>query len=433
MTKHIRKGGFANARPYETKNDNGGAAEGALSAELKGKLDKVMSTFEELRTKSNDADKVLKDVVKQEELKRIDDALTELKKAFNEEVAALKRLQRGDVKGDVSPELAEYSRKFNEYFRSGGEARESELKDLAKKALAATSNYDPSAGFTVSPEMDGIVDQTVREVSPMRAIASVRTIGTSIYKRLVNVHGAGSGWVGETASRPRTDAASLKELLFPAMTLYANPAATEELLEDSAVNIEQWLADEVSLEFAGQEGTAFITGDGTNKPRGVIGGYTPVANASYAWGSLGFIGTGTSGAFDATNPENVLIDTYGALKAPYRNNSTWIMNRNTMSVIRKWKDGNGRPKIELTYADGGLVERLMGRPIAEMVDMPDLAANSYSIALGDFKRGYLIVDRRGMRVLRDPYSAKPYVEFYTTKRVGGGVSNFEAIKLIKFI
>lgn len=428
MTKHIRSGGFAKARPYETKNDNGET--GNLSAELKGKLDKVFTAFNELTTKANDTDKALKDVVRQEELARINASVDELKTAFNSEIAALKRLSRGDGKVEKSAELQEYSTKFEEYFRTG--EGEKELKDISKKALAATSNYDPSAGFTVRPEMDGIVDETVREVSPMRTLASVRTVGTSIYKRLVNVHGATSGWVGETASRPRTDASQLKELLFPAMTLYANPAATEELLEDSEVNIDQWLADEVALEFAGQEGTAFISGDGSNKPRGVIGGYSKVANASYAWGSLGYIATGTSGAFDGTNPENAMIDLYTALKKPYRNNSTWIMNRNTMSTIRKWKDGNGRPKIELTYADGGLVERLMGRQIEEMVDMDDMAAGTYSVALGDFKRGYLIVDRRGTRVLRDPYSAKPYVEFYTTKRVGGGVSNFEAIKLLKF-
>lgn len=429
MTTHLRKGGFANARPYETKDDDGGDA-GALPAELKTRLEKVFGAFDELKTKANDTDKALKDVVRQEELKRINDAVDEMKDIFNKEIAALKRLPRETGEGQKSADLIEYEQKFDAYFRTGDNERE--LKELSKKALAVTAGYDPSAGFTVRPEMDGIVDETVREVSPMRQIASVRSVGTSIYKRLVNVHGATVGWVGETESRPQTDAASLKELLFPAMTCYANPYASEELLEDSTVNIDQWLADEVALEFAVAEGTKFVQGDGQKCPRGFIGGYTPVANGSWAWGSLGYIATGTSGAFDATNPENALIDAYTALKRPYRNNAVWTMNRNTIGSIRKWKDGNGRPKIELTYANDGLVERLMGRPVEELPDMDDLAANSYSVAFGDFKRGYLIVDRRGTRVLRDPYTAKPYVSFYTTKRVGGGVSNFEAIKLIKF-
>lgn len=412
----------------ERKNDDAGA----LPAEIKAKFAEVMTAVAAIQTKANDTDKALKDVVRQDELSRINTAIDELKTGINSEIAALKRTPLPRDDGKKTAEMIAYEQKFNEYFRHGDPQVERELKEISKKALAATSNYEPSAGFTVTPELDGIVDETVKEASPIRQIASVRTVGTAIYKRLVNLHGVTSGWVGETASRPQTDASNLAELAFPAMTIYANPYASEELLDDSSVNIEQWLADEVSMEFATQEGTAFVMGDGTLKPRGFIGGYNKVANASYAWGSLGYIATGTSGAFDATNPENALIDLYTALKPAYRGNASWVMNRNTIGTIRKWKDSTGRPKIEYALRNEGMVEMLLGKTIVDTVDAPDAAANSYSVAFGDFRRGYLIVDRRGARVLRDPFSAKPYVQFYTTKRVGGGVSNFEAIKLLKF-
>lgn len=208
------------------------------------------------------------------------------------------------------------------------------------------------------------------------------------------------------------------------------PAATASLLDDSAVNIDEWLAEEVRVAFAEQEGTAFITGDGVNKPKGFLT-YPTVSNASWSWGSIGTIATGVSGAFPTSNAGDVLIDLTYSVKAGYRGNAHFVMNRATQAQVRKLKDGDGaylwQPSIE-----PGQAPTLMGFPIAEAEDMPDIAANSLSIAFGDFRRGYLIVDRVGIRVLRDPYSAKPYVLFYTTKRVGGGVQDFDAIKLLRF-
>ena len=208
------------------------------------------------------------------------------------------------------------------------------------------------------------------------------------------------------------------------------PAATATLLEDSAVNIDEWLASEVEQVFAVQEGAAFVAGDGTNKPKGFLS-YTNVANATWTWGNIGYIATGSAGAFPASNPSDVLVDLIYALKAGYRQNGTLVMNRKTQATVRKFKDAQGnylwQPPAQ---ADGRAT--LMTFPIMEAEDMPDIAANSYSIAFGDFRRGYLIVDRQGVRVLRDPFTAKPYVLFYTTKRVGGGVQDFDAIKLLKF-
>ncbi len=208
------------------------------------------------------------------------------------------------------------------------------------------------------------------------------------------------------------------------------PAATATLLDDAAVNIDQWIAGEVELTFAVQEGAAFVAGDGSNKPKGFLA-YTTVANASWAWGSLGYIASGAAGAFASSNPSDTLVDLIYALKAGYRQNGNFVMNRKTQAAIRKFKDSTGNYLWQPPAQAGGRAN-LMTFPIVEAEDMPDVAANSLSIAFGDFRRGYLVVDRLGVRVLRDPYSAKPYVLFYTTKRVGGGVQDFDAIKLMKF-
>jgi HK97 family phage major capsid protein len=182
--------------------------------------------------------------------------------------------------------------------------------------------------------------------------------------------------------------------------------------------------------FAVQEGAAFVSGDGNNKPKGFLS-YTNIANASWVWGDIGYIATGAAGAFPASNPSDVLVDLIYALKAGYRQNGTFVMNRKTQAAIRKFKDAQGNYLwAPPTQVNGRAT--LMTFPITEAEDMPDIAANSFSIAFGDFRRGYLVVDRQGVRVLRDPFTAKPYVLFYTTKRVGGGVQDFDAIKLMKF-
>jgi len=207
------------------------------------------------------------------------------------------------------------------------------------------------------------------------------------------------------------------------------PAATATLLEDSAVNIDEWLAGEVEQAFAVQEGTAFVSGDGTNKPKGFLA-YTTVANASWTWGNIGYIASGAAGAFASSNPSDALVDLIYAVKAGYRQNGSFVMNRKTQGSVRKFKDSGGNYLWQPPAQAGGRAS-LMTFPVIEAEDMPDVAANSLSVAFGDFGRGYLVVDRAGVRVLRDPFTAKPYVLFYTTKRVGGGVQDFDAIKVLK--
>ncbi|MCB1489321.1 MAG: phage major capsid protein, partial [Bauldia sp.] len=212
--------------------------------------------------------------------------------------------------------------------------------------------------------------------------------------------------------------------------LYAMPAATGTLLDDAAVDIDAWIAEEVEIAFATQEGAAFVDGDGDKKPTGFLQ-YTTVAEASWAWEKIGYVITGIAGGFATSDPVDDLIDLVYALKAGYRQNAHFVMNRKTQGAVRKLKDVDGNYIWQPGSQPGGAAT-LMNFPIVDAEDMPDIGTDKFAIAFGDFRRGYLVVDRIGVRVLRDPYTAKPYVLFYTTKRVGGGVQDFDAIKLLKF-
>jgi HK97 family phage major capsid protein len=372
------------------------------------------------------------DTVLDEKVERVNNEVGVLQShidRLNQSVAALEIGSATAVGDRVKPDVAAHARAFDRWFRKGIAG---DLSDLEVKA-ALTTESNPDGGWFVPEEMDSMVDQVLKEVSPMRQIATVRTVGTGTYKKLVNLHGTGSGWVGETESRPETTGPTLSELEFPVMEIYAMPKASQELLDDSRVDIGGWLAGEVELEFAFQEGNAFVVGDGNKKPRGFLG-YTNIADASYEWGKIGYVVTGASGAFLTTaegDDYDNLVDLQMALKSAYRGGARWVMNRSTQGAVRKIKDGDGNPTWIPTMMPGQPAT-LLGDPVTELPDMPDIAANSLSIAYGDFRRAYLIVDRFGVRVLRDPFTAKPFVQFYTTKRVGGGVQNFEAIKLLKF-
>ncbi|MFN4211632.1 MAG: phage major capsid protein [Devosia sp.] len=311
----------------------------------------------------------------------------------------------------------EYKEAFASYVKRGEE-----------KALSVGINAD--GGYVVPPETETEITRLMTAVSPIRAIAGVRQVSGSVYKRPISVTGPATGWVGETAARPTTASQTLAELSYPTMELYAMPAATSAFLDDAAVDVGQWIADEVNAAFAAQETTAFVTGNGVNKPTGFLAA-TAVAEASWSWGNLGYIATGAAGSLPASNASDVLIDLVYALKAGYRQNASWVMNRKVQGTLRKLKDADGNYLWQpAATADGRA--RFMGFDLVEAEDMPNIAANAMAIAFGDFRRGYLIVDRQGVSVLRDPFSSKPYVLFYTTKRVGGGVADFDAIKLLKF-
>ena len=364
------------------------------------------------------------DVVTIDKVDRINRAIDETKARLDELTLKAKRprLGQGD---DPAPAAREHKQAFEAYVRKGETGG---LFDIEAKSMSAGTGSD--GGYLVPSETETEIGRRLSAASPIRAIAGIRQVSSAVYKKPFATSGFSAGWVGETASRPETNTPTLAELQFPAMELYAMPAATQALLDDSAVNLDEWIADEVQQAFAEQEGTAFVTGNGTNRPKGFLS-YTNVADASWSWGNIGYVATGTAGAFPASNASDKLIDLIYVLKSGYRQNAHWVMNRKTQGVIRKLKDANGDYLWQPAAAADGS-STLMNFPVTESEDMPDIGADSYALAFGDFGRGYLVVDRVGVRVLRDPFSAKPYVLFYTTKRVGGGVQNFEAIKLMKF-
>jgi HK97 family phage major capsid protein len=311
----------------------------------------------------------------------------------------------------------DYKGAFSAYVKRGEE-----------KALSIGSN--PDGGYLVPLETDGEITRLMTRLSPIRAIASVRTISSASYRKPVTVSGPASGWVAETDARTQTNSQTIDALNFPAAELYAMPAATAAFLDDAAVDVGQWIADEVNAAFAAQETTAFVTGNGSGKPKGFLD-VDKVAETSWAWTKLGYLATGVAGALPASNPSDILIDLVYTLKAGYRQNASWVMNRKTQGALRKLRDTAGNYLWQPPATADGKAS-FMGFPLVEAEDMPNIGTNSFSIAFGDFQRGYLVVDRQGVNVLRDPYSAKPYVLFYTTKRVGGGVQDFDAIKLLKF-
>jgi HK97 family phage major capsid protein len=324
-----------------------------------------------------------------------------------------------------NPAAREHKAAFRSYMRTGEVGA---LKTLEEKALSAGSG--PDGGYLVPIPAEREILRRMANISPLRALASVREISTSTYKKAVASTGPAAGWVGEADGRPQTASQRIVDLTFPAMELYAMPAATQTLLDDAAVDIEQWIADEIDTVFAEQEGAAFINGDGVKKPMGFLA-YPKSTVAAWSWGKTAYLPTGVAGAFAATAPADILFDLIYGLRAGYRQNARFIMNRRTQAQLRKFKTAAGE-YLWQPPASLGASATLLNFPVAESEDMPDIALDSHAIAFGDFQRGYLVVDRLGIRILRDPFTTKPYVLFYTTKRVGGGIQDFDAIKLLKF-
>jgi HK97 family phage major capsid protein len=368
-----------------------------------------------------------------------DERLQQIEKRMSADVVTVEKVERINKKLDeltlksrrptigdtVKAEPTEHKRAFEQYVRKG---EVQGLFDLEAKAMSIGSN--PDGGYLVPQETETEIGRLLSRASPIRAIADVRQVSSAIYKKPFVTTGAAAGWVGEAVARPQTNSPTLAELSFPTMELYAQPAATQALLDDSVVNLDEWIAREIETVFAEQETEAFINGDGVNKPKGFMT-YPKIANATWSWGNTGYIATGVAGAFAAANPSDKLLDVIYALKAGYRQNARWVLNRSVQGAIRKFKDSQGNYLWQpAATADGSAT--LMGFPVVESEYMPDIATDAHAIAFGDFKRGYLVVDRVGVRVLRDPYSTKPYVLFYTTKRVGGGMQDFDAVKTLKF-
>jgi HK97 family phage major capsid protein len=357
--------------------------QGQGTAEFQAKLDKINSDLDQ-------------------HSKEIEDAHTKL-------AAAQHGLPGAGVKD------AEYTGAFNAHMRKG------DLQAALSKGTAE------EGGYLTPVEWDRTITDKLREESPMRQLAQVQPTSKAGWKKLFNMGGTGSGWVGETDPRPETATPTLAELGFGHGEIYANPAATQQILDDAEINIESWLATEASSEFTEQEGIAFISGNGTNKPAGILTYVEGGANAAkHPFGAIKVVNSGAA----ADISSDAVLDLIYRLPKKFRQNARFLTNNLTIAKVRKLKDGQGN-YLWQPSAQAGQPATLHGYGIAEDENMPDVAANSIPMLFGDYKRGYLIIDRMGVRVLRDPYTKKPYVLFYTTKRVGGGVQNPECLRALK--
>lgn len=396
----------------------------APSGEVRTALADIMCTFEAFKQANDERlaeiERKSVDVLSAEKVDRIDQALARQQDMLDRLSLNAGRPALG---GAVAFPVDERKSAFDSYVRTGDLSGVLETKDLSTGS---------DGGVVVTPETEALIDTRLAALSPIRAISTVRQVGANTFKKPVSLGDAATGgWADETTARTaQTTAPTLQSLEFATAELYAMPAATQTLLDDSYVNIDEWLAGEVEQVFAEQEGAAFISGTGVNQPTGFLS-YTLVDDSTHSWGNIGYVATGVSGDWAASDPADSLLDLIYAPKSQFRVEGRFVMNRRTAAQVRKLKDADGS-YLWQPAAMVGETPTVLGYPVTEAEDMPDIGTDSYSIAFGDFRRGYLVIDRAGVQVLRDPYSAKPYVLFYTTKRVGGGVQDFDAIKLLKF-
>ena len=314
---------------------------------------------------------------------------------------------------------------FRRYLKAG------DLTEM--KALAESTNAGADGGYAVPKLISSMIENVVVNISPIRQIANIVQIGTSDYHKLVNLRGTASGWVSETASRPATNTPQFADRVIKTFEIYAFPQASQQMLDDVFFDVESWLAQEIGTEFARAEGAAFVSGNGTTQPQGFLTG-TPVSTADGAGradGVLQYLPTGVSGAWPASNPADLLSTLVYSVKSAFRRKGTFVMSKSTLATISQFKDAGGRYILTPQTAPD-MPTTIWGFPVVEAEDMPAIGANSLSVAFGDFSRGYEIVDRKGITILRDPLTNKPYLGVYATKRVGGAVVNSEALKLIKF-
>ena len=313
---------------FETKSN--------ANSEVASAFEDFMTAFEAFKETNDERlgqieRRMVSDVVTSEKLERINRAVDEHKRIVD--ALSLKQARPHLEAGNVPSTTAiEHKAQFERYVRTGDVGM---LNQLEAKALSVGS--DPDGGYLVPEETERAVMRSLRGISPIRSIAGIRQVSANVYKKPFSTTGPGTGWVGETDARPETTSPTLAELSFPTMELYAMPAATATLLDDAAVNIDEWIAEEVRVAFAEQKGAAFVDGDGTNKPKGFLD-YPTVANSSWTWGNVGYLATGVSGGFAATDPSDDLIDLIYAVKAGYRANAHWVMNRSVQGEIRKIKD-----------------------------------------------------------------------------------------------
>lgn len=322
---------------------------------------------------------------------------------------------------------APHQKAFDAYLRSGDDDG---LRGLVLEGKGLNTSVSAEGGYLVDPQTADMIRSSLKSTSSIRAIANVVQVEATSFDVIIDHSDVGSGWATEAGSVAETATPAIERISIPLHELSAMPKASQRLLDDSAFDVEGWLAGRIADKFARAEAGAFVAGDGVDKPKGFLT-HAKVADGVWSWGSLGYIATGDAGDFNATNPSDAIVDLVYALDASYRANASFVMNSKTAGAARKMKDPDGR----FLWTDGlaaGEPARLMGYPVLIAEDMPDIAIDAFAMAFGDFSAGYTIAERPELRVLRDPFSAKPHVLFYASKRVGGDVSDFAAIKLLKF-
>lgn len=329
--------------------------------------------------------------------------------------------------GTEAAAMAPHTAAFGAYLRQGDDEG---LRALRLEGKGMTTAVSAEGGYLVDPATSEAIRGVLHATASIRQIASVVTVEATSFDVLVDHSDLGTGWATEATAQAETTTPLIDRITIPLHELSAMPKASQRLLDDSAFDIEGWLAARIADRFARAEAQAFIAGDGVDKPRGFLSHLT-VQNDAWVWDRLGFIATGVAGDFASVNASDAIVDLVYALEAPYRANAVFVMNSKTAGAVRKMKDADGR----FLWSDGlasAEPARLMGYPVLIAEDMPDIAPDAFAVAFGDFRAGYTVAERPDLRVLRDPFSAKPHVLFYATRRVGGDVSDFKAIKLLRF-
>lgn len=354
-----------------------------------------------------------------EHLSHINQSLDNYKKRMDQLETAMARPGTDGVmeKSMLASEHSQYRKAFVQYLRKGMDGG---LEQMQSKALSVGS--DPDGGYLVSPAMSSRIVQAVFETSPMRQIASIENISSDSLEMIDDHDEAAAGWTSETGSVSDTTTPTVAKRNIQVHEMYAQPKATQKLVDDSAIDIESWIAAKVADIFARKEATAFISGTGVGQPRGIL---TYAAGTS--WGEIQQVASGSDGVVTADG----LIKLYYSLKDAYSKRARFLMNRSSVQAVRLLKQSSNDQYLWQPGLAAGSPDTLLGVPVHMAADMPVATTNSLSVACGDFEAGYQIVDRVGIRILRDPFTDKPFIKFYTTKRVGGDVVNFEAIKLLK--
>ena len=397
--------------------------------ELKSLMESTQKAVDSMREKAEqEAHEIKKFGVAQEETKT---SLAKQQKDIDALIDAIAEVKKNQMfaaehKGvQLSQAEMEQKAAFGQLMRKGENAVE-------QKALSTLSN--PDGGYFVPRDTSGRIIKKVQDFSPMRRYASVQMISSDALEGLIDNQNVAGGWVGETETRQATATPKVGMWKIPVHEIYCNPQATQRMLDDSEINPEAWLIDKVSQYFARSEADAFINGNGVGKPMGLLSRtLATTTDASRAWGTVQKVKTGVSGGFAVTpNGGDALIDLITALHPKYWAGAIFAMNRYTLGEVRKLKDSDGNYiwSPDFTTAPSGTI---LGMGVDSSFDhLPNIGAGSKSIIFGNLRESYQIVDRKGMTILRDPFTNKPFVGFYTTMRVGGDVINSEAYKVLTF-